>query len=126
MLNMHITFSLLALATTIAHGALTSCAQGGLPAGPQGALSSGTQGGLSAGTQGGLSAGTQNTTQSGTLGAYNVDADSVSVSGMSAGGFMAAQLGIAYSDVFKVGFGVFAGGPFDCARNQAVCPMMAP
>ena len=36
---------------------------------------------------------------------------------------MAAQLGIAYSDVFKVGFGVFAGGPFDCARNQPVHPL---
>ena len=60
-----------------------------------------------------------------TLGAYNVDQDSVSVSGLSAGGFMAVQLGVAYSDVFKTGFGVFAGGPFDCARNQAVCPIMA-
>jgi poly(3-hydroxybutyrate) depolymerase len=51
---------------------------------------------------------------------YNADPNSVSVSGLSAGGFMAAQLGVAYSDTFKVGFGVFAGGPFDCARNQAV------
>lgn len=31
---------------------------------------------------------------------------------------MAAQLGIAYSDLFKTGFGVFAGGPYDCARDQ--------
>jgi poly(3-hydroxybutyrate) depolymerase len=54
------------------------------------------------------------------LGSYNVDPDSVSVSGLSAGGFMAAQLGVAYSGTFKTGFGVFAGGPFDCARNQAV------
>ncbi|KAH6867573.1 Alpha/Beta hydrolase protein [Thelonectria olida] len=52
------------------------------------------------------------------LNAYNVDPASVSVSGLSAGGFMAAQLGVAYSDTFKTGFGVFAGGPFDCARNQ--------
>ncbi|KAG9255099.1 fungal cellulose binding domain protein [Emericellopsis atlantica] len=52
------------------------------------------------------------------LGAYNVDPDSVSVSGLSSGGFMAAQLGIAHSSTFKKGFGVFAGGPFDCARNQ--------
>lgn len=54
------------------------------------------------------------------LNAYNADPSTVSVSGLSAGGFMAAQLGVAYSDTFKVGFGVFAGGPFDCARNQAV------
>lgn len=47
-----------------------------------------------------------------TLGAYNVDPNSVSVSGLSAGGFMAAQLGIAYSDTFQTGFGVFAGRPF--------------
>jgi poly(3-hydroxybutyrate) depolymerase len=52
------------------------------------------------------------------LNAYNVDPNSVSVSGLSSGGFMAAQLGVAYSDTFKVGFGVFAGGPFDCARSQ--------
>ncbi|KAH7147118.1 Alpha/Beta hydrolase protein [Dactylonectria estremocensis] len=52
------------------------------------------------------------------LSAYNVDPNSVSGSGFSAGGFMAAQLGVAYSDTFKTGFGVFAGGPYDCARNQ--------
>ena len=57
---------------------------------------------------------------SSTLGTYNVDPSSVSVSGLSAGGFMAAQLGVAYSDVFKIGFGVFAGGPFDCARSSPV------
>ena len=55
-----------------------------------------------------------------TLGAYNVDPNSVSVSGFSSGGFMSAQLGVAYSNIFKVGFGIFAGGPFDCARNQPV------
>ncbi|KAL4951554.1 Alpha/Beta hydrolase protein [Aspergillus filifer] len=49
---------------------------------------------------------------------YNVDPDTISVSGFSSGGFMAAQLGIAYSGLFKAGFGVFAGGPYDCARNQ--------
>ena len=54
------------------------------------------------------------------LGAYNVDSSAVSVSGLSSGGFMSAQLGVAYSNVFQVGFGIFAGGPFDCARNQAV------
>ncbi len=55
-----------------------------------------------------------------TLSGYNADPNSVSVSGLSSGGFMAAQLGVAYSDTFKAGFGVFAGGPFDCARNQGV------
>ncbi len=54
------------------------------------------------------------------LAPYNVDPNSVSVSGLSSGGAMAVQLGIAYSDTFKVGFGVFAGLPFDCARNQLV------
>lgn len=54
------------------------------------------------------------------LNAYNVDPSSVSVSGISSGGFFSAQLGVAYSDVFPVGFGVFAGGPYDCARNQLV------
>ena len=52
------------------------------------------------------------------LPAYNVDPASVSVSGLSSGGFMSAQLGVAYSQTFQAGFGVFAGGPYDCARNQ--------
>ncbi|KAL4958840.1 putative polyhydroxybutyrate depolymerase [Aspergillus stella-maris] len=52
------------------------------------------------------------------LEAYNIDPDTISISGFSSGGFMAAQLGIAYSGLFKGGFGVFAGGPYDCARNQ--------
>lgn len=52
------------------------------------------------------------------LSAYDVDPATASVSGLSSGGFMAAQLGVAYSNTFKTGFGVFAGGPFDCARNQ--------
>jgi poly(3-hydroxybutyrate) depolymerase len=56
--------------------------------------------------------------QAAPLQAYNVDPASVSVSGLSSGGFMAAQLGVAYSSIFQAGFGVFAGGPFDCARNQ--------
>lgn len=56
----------------------------------------------------------------GALNAYNVDPSSVSVSGISSGGFFAVQLGVAYSDVFPVGFGAFAGGPYDCARNQPV------
>lgn len=58
------------------------------------------------------------------LQAYNVDPASVSVSGLSSGGFMAAQLGMAYSSVFQTGFGVFAGGPYDCARNQSYSSCM--
>ena len=57
---------------------------------------------------------------SATLGSYNADPDSVSVSGLSSGGIMSAQLGVAYSNVFQAGFGVFAAGPYDCARNQPV------
>jgi poly(3-hydroxybutyrate) depolymerase len=58
------------------------------------------------------------------LSSYDVDPASVSVSGLSAGGFMAVQLGVAYSSTFAVGFGVFAGGPFDCARNQSYTACM--
>lgn len=52
------------------------------------------------------------------LPAFNVNPDSVSISGLSSDGFMSAQLGVAYSDIFNAGFGVFAGGPYDCTRNQ--------
>lgn len=54
------------------------------------------------------------------LESYDVDPKLVSVSGLSSGGFMAGQLGVAYSGIFQTGFGVFAGGPFDCARDQYV------
>jgi len=54
------------------------------------------------------------------LGSYNVDPGLVSVSGLSSGGFMSVQIGVAYSGTFTVGLGVFAGGPYDCARNQDV------
>jgi len=58
------------------------------------------------------------------LKAYNADPASASVSGLSSGGFMAAQLGVAYSSTFKTGFGVFAGGPVDCARAQSYTSCM--
>ena len=54
------------------------------------------------------------------LSAYNVDPNTLSISGLSSGRFMSVQLGVAYSDTFNVGFGVFAGGPYDCARDQSV------
>lgn len=54
------------------------------------------------------------------LDCYNIDPKLVSVSGISSGGYMAGQLGVAYSGTFQTGFGVFAAGPFDCARDQYV------
>jgi poly(3-hydroxybutyrate) depolymerase len=52
----------------------------------------------------------------------NVDKTQITVSGLSAGGFMANQLGVAYSSTFK-GVGVFAGGPYMCAghSNYTAC-----
>ncbi|HSI55503.1 MAG TPA: PHB depolymerase family esterase, partial [Ramlibacter sp.] len=56
------------------------------------------------------------------LPAYNVDTSKTTVSGLSSGGFMANQLGIAYSSTFK-GVGVFAAGPYMCAghSNYTAC-----
>jgi poly(3-hydroxybutyrate) depolymerase len=56
------------------------------------------------------------------LPAYNVDTSMTTVSGLSSGGFMANQLGIAYSSLFK-GVGVFAAGPYMCAghNNYTAC-----
>jgi poly(3-hydroxybutyrate) depolymerase/chitodextrinase len=51
-----------------------------------------------------------------TLPQYNVDTSSISVSGLSAGGFMAGQLGVAHSATF-MGVGVFAAGPYMCAGH---------
>lgn len=53
-----------------------------------------------------------------TLPAYNVDPSQTSVSGLSSGGFMAAQLHVAYSATFKAGAGIVAGGPFYCAQGS--------
>ena len=52
----------------------------------------------------------------------NVDTSQITVSGLSSGGFMANQLGYAYSATFK-GVGVFAGGPYMCAghSNYTAC-----
>ena len=47
----------------------------------------------------------------------NIDSDRVTVSGLSAGGQMAHQLHIAYSDIFS-GAGIIAGGPFGCAKGS--------
>ncbi|HMB61034.1 MAG TPA: PHB depolymerase family esterase, partial [Xanthomonadales bacterium] len=47
----------------------------------------------------------------------DIDPNRVTVSGLSAGGAMANQLHIAYSDVFS-GAGIIAGVPFGCADNS--------
>ena len=46
-----------------------------------------------------------------------VAADSVTVSGFSAGGFMAVQFHVAHSSLVQ-GVGVFAAGPYYCAENS--------
>ena len=48
----------------------------------------------------------------------NIDKTQTSVSGLSSGGFMAAQLHVAYSATFKKGAGIVAGGPFYCAEGS--------
>jgi poly(3-hydroxybutyrate) depolymerase len=40
--------------------------------------------------------------------------DLTTVSGISSGGYMAVQMHVVYSDMFK-GAGIVAGGPFYCA-----------
>jgi len=51
------------------------------------------------------------------LAAYNVNINDTSVSGLSAGGYMAVQMHMAYSDIMR-GSAVFAGGPFHCAQGS--------
>ncbi|MEQ8163098.1 MAG: poly(3-hydroxybutyrate) depolymerase, partial [Smithellaceae bacterium] len=45
------------------------------------------------------------------LGAYGIDKDSISGSGMSSGGYMAHQFHVAHSKSI-IGAGIIAGGPF--------------
>jgi len=52
------------------------------------------------------------------LSAYNADPNTVTVAGISSGGFMAVQLQVAYSKSI-VGTAVFAGGPYYCAQDNA-------
>jgi poly(3-hydroxybutyrate) depolymerase len=52
------------------------------------------------------------------LSAYNADPGTVTVAGISSGGFMAVQLQVAYSkSIF--GTAVFAGGPYYCAQDSS-------
>jgi poly(3-hydroxybutyrate) depolymerase len=63
-----------------------------------------------------------------TLPKYNVSFDNVSVSGISSGGYMAAQFHFAYSKTVKKGAGVIAGGPVYCSQGSvtiATGPCMA-
>jgi len=54
--------------------------------------------------------------------ALNIDTHRITVSGVSAGGQMAHQLHIAYSDLFS-GAGIVAGGPFGCADGSLATAM---
>jgi hypothetical protein len=53
------------------------------------------------------------------LGAYNVNPNTVTVAGISSGGYMAVQLQVAYSSHFY-GTAVIAGGTYYCAQDNSV------
>jgi poly(3-hydroxybutyrate) depolymerase len=57
-----------------------------------------------------------------TAGSLNIDTGRVTVSGISAGGQMAHQLHISYSDMFS-GAGMIASGPFGCADGSLATAM---
>lgn len=52
-----------------------------------------------------------------TLGSYNADISQSSVSGLSAGAYMADQFFVAFSSNM-LGVGIFAGGPYGCADGN--------
>lgn len=56
------------------------------------------------------------------LSSYNISA--AYVSGVSSGGYMATQLDVAYSGTFK-GAGIFAAGPYGCARGNLTTALIA-
>ncbi|MDP5009165.1 MAG: poly(3-hydroxybutyrate) depolymerase [Glaciimonas sp.] len=59
------------------------------------------------------------------LGAYGANLKQTSVSGLSSGAFMAAQLDVAYAKEL-IGAGIIAGGPFYCAgQTTGVIPFVA-
>ncbi|HTF74664.1 MAG TPA: fibronectin type III domain-containing protein [Bradyrhizobium sp.] len=53
------------------------------------------------------------------LPSYNVDINQTSVSGLSAGGYMAVQFDVAFSSTLR-GAGIIAGGPFYCAQGSVL------
>lgn len=66
-----------------------------------------------------LAAGTDATASVVTLPRYNVSVATVSVSGLSSGGYMAAQMHVAYSKTIRKGAGIIAGGPVYCSEGSA-------
>ena len=59
---------------------------------------------------------------------YNVSVNEVSVSGLSSGAYMAAQMHVAYSKTIRKGAGIVAGGPVYCSQGNvliATGPCMA-
>ena len=60
--------------------------------------------------------------QQGTLTKLNITG--TYVSGISSGGYMANQLHVAYSGLFK-GAGIFSAGPYDCAQNNVNTALLA-
>lgn len=59
---------------------------------------------------------------------YNVSVNEVSVSGLSSGAYMAAQMHFAYSKTIRKGAGIVAGGPVYCSQGNvliATGPCMA-
>lgn len=58
------------------------------------------------------------------LPSFNVDTSQTTVSGMSSGGYMASQLGYAFSATFK-GVGVFTGGPYSCGGHYPASNCMS-
>jgi poly(3-hydroxybutyrate) depolymerase len=49
------------------------------------------------------------------LGSYEIRPDRIFVAGISSGGYMAVQMHVAFSSLFK-GAAIYAGGPYDCAQ----------
>jgi len=55
--------------------------------------------------------------QAQTLGPFNVPKEQIFVAGISSGGYMAVQMHVAYSALFK-GAAIYAGGPYYCAQDS--------
>lgn len=53
------------------------------------------------------------------LSTYNIDAEQISVSGLSSGGYMAVQMHVAFSTSI-MGVGVLAAGPYLCAEGSVL------
>jgi poly(3-hydroxybutyrate) depolymerase len=51
------------------------------------------------------------------LGSYDIRQDRIFVAGISSGGYMAVQMHVAFSSLFK-GAAIYAGGPDDCAQGS--------